>query len=391
MESNREESLKCLSLAEKYLRESNYEKAEKFAHKSEKLYPTERAKELFAKIAAAQQQESSSSSQDGPRQRFTSPNSNSSTTRRQSKGDDEPSETSESATGDFTPEQAAAVKKVRSCQDYYQILGVTKEASESELKKGYRKMALQFHPDKNKAPGAGEAFKAIGNAFATLSDSEKRRQYDLYGPEVASNNSSGHTRRHAGGRHGFAHHEFEADMSAEEIFNMFFGGGFPSQTVYTRRGGAGVHRGQRGAQQHRQFHHHNQEARETSGLAALIQLMPILLILFLSVCSTLFVSDPLYQLQQSQKYNIRRATSNLRVPYYVKDSFHTDFQGSIRRLESSIEEDYLSNLRQNCFREKSYKENLLWQARYSGNSNLLNRAHNYATPSCDQLEKLYSY
>ena len=56
--------------------------------------------------------------------------------------------------------------RVRSCQDYYQILGVTKEANEAELKKAYRKMALQFHPDKNKAPGAGEAFKAIGNAFA---------------------------------------------------------------------------------------------------------------------------------------------------------------------------------------------------------------------------------
>ena len=61
------------------------------------------------------------------------------------------------------------------------------------------------------------------------------------------------------------------------------------------------------------------------------------------------------------------------------------------RLEATIEEDYLNNLRQGCFREKSYKENLLWQARYSGNNNLLNRAHNYATPSCDQLEKLYSY
>ena len=89
------------------------------------------------------------------------------------------------------------------------------------------------------------------------------------------------------------------------------------------------------------------------------------------------------------------------------------------RLESSIEDDYLNVLRQNCFREKSYskynknviafseiltlykvcnklsfefaEENLLWQARYSGNSNLLNRAHNYQTPSCDQLEKIYSY
>jgi DnaJ family protein B protein 12 len=46
---------------------------------------------------------------------------------------------------------------------------VTKESSETELKKSYRKLALQFHPDKNKAPGAAEAFKAIGNAFAVSS------------------------------------------------------------------------------------------------------------------------------------------------------------------------------------------------------------------------------
>ncbi len=126
------------------------------------------------------------------------------------------------------------MKRIRTCQDFYEILGVTKEAGETELKKAYRKLALQFHPDKNKAPGAAEAFKAIGNAFAVLSDSEKRRQYDLYGPEVAANGGvSGH-RRHRG-RGGFYEydptHGFEADMTAEEIFNMFFGGGFPSQTV----------------------------------------------------------------------------------------------------------------------------------------------------------------
>ena len=73
------------------------------------------------------------------------------------------------------------------------FLGVSKQATDSELKKSYRKMALQFHPDKNKAPGADEAFKAIGNAFAVLSDAEKRKQYDLYGPEQMQQ-SSGHSR-----------------------------------------------------------------------------------------------------------------------------------------------------------------------------------------------------
>ena len=105
------------------------------------------------------------------------------------------------------------------------MIGVTKQATDSELKKSYRKMALQFHPDKNKAPGADEAFKAIGNAFAVLSDAEKRKQYDLYGPEQVQQSSSSGRR----GRHGFYEHDpthgFESDMTAEEIFNMFFGGG----------------------------------------------------------------------------------------------------------------------------------------------------------------------
>ena len=56
--------------------------------------------------------------------------------------------------------------RVRKCKDYYEILGVSKDATDSDLKKSYRKLALQFHPDKNKAPGAGEAFKSIGNSFA---------------------------------------------------------------------------------------------------------------------------------------------------------------------------------------------------------------------------------
>ena len=56
--------------------------------------------------------------------------------------------------------------RVRKSKDYYELLGVSKDATDSDLKKSYRKMALQFHPDKNKAPGAGEAFKSIGNAYA---------------------------------------------------------------------------------------------------------------------------------------------------------------------------------------------------------------------------------
>jgi len=69
-------------------------------------------------------------------------------------------------------------------KDYYQILGVSKSASPAEIKKTYRKLALQFHPDRNKGDKAAEAkFKEISEAYAVLSDAEKRKQYDRFGAE----------------------------------------------------------------------------------------------------------------------------------------------------------------------------------------------------------------
>lgn len=70
-----------------------------------------------------------------------------------------------------------------SSQDFYQVLGVTKEASKDDIKAAYRKLALQYHPDRNKDPGAEERFKQISEAYAVLSDDEKRKQYDTYGAE----------------------------------------------------------------------------------------------------------------------------------------------------------------------------------------------------------------
>lgn len=58
--------------------------------------------------------------------------------------------------------------RIKSCKDYYQILGVEKSSSEEDLKKAYRKLALKFHPDKNHAPGATEAFKGKLKVFSTI-------------------------------------------------------------------------------------------------------------------------------------------------------------------------------------------------------------------------------
>ena len=66
-------------------------------------------------------------------------------------------------------------------QDYYEVLGVPRNASDAEIKKAFRKLAFQYHPDRNKEPGAEDKFKEINGAYQVLSDPEKRNRYDRYG------------------------------------------------------------------------------------------------------------------------------------------------------------------------------------------------------------------
>ena len=68
-------------------------------------------------------------------------------------------------------------------KDYYEVLGVKRDAPKERLKEAYRKLAMQFHPDRNKSPDAEQKFKEVSEAYAVLSDDEKRKQYDSYGRE----------------------------------------------------------------------------------------------------------------------------------------------------------------------------------------------------------------
>ncbi len=68
-------------------------------------------------------------------------------------------------------------------KDYYKLLGVARDASAEEIKKAFRKLAMQYHPDRNKGPEAEEKFKEANEAYAVLSDPEKRKQYDMFGAD----------------------------------------------------------------------------------------------------------------------------------------------------------------------------------------------------------------
>ena len=79
-------------------------------------------------------------------------------------------------------------------RDYYEVLGLGKDASQDEIKKAYRKMARQYHPDVNKAADAEDKFKEVKEAYDVLSDDQKRAQYDQFG-HVDPNQGMGGGRR----------------------------------------------------------------------------------------------------------------------------------------------------------------------------------------------------
>lgn len=108
-------------------------------------------------------------------------------------------------------------------KDYYKILGVEKGAGEEEVKKAYRKMALKFHPDKNKEPDAEEKFKEIAEAYEVLSDADKRAAFDRYGEEGLSKGGRGRDR--AGPT--FSRSHSYATMDPFDLFRTFFGSGDP--------------------------------------------------------------------------------------------------------------------------------------------------------------------
>ncbi len=106
-------------------------------------------------------------------------------------------------------------------KDYYQILGINKDANQEEIKKAYRKLALKYHPDANpdKKEEAEKKFKEIGEAYAVLSDPEKRARYDQFGSADTSNFGAGFDFRN------FYGEGMDDFNSFSDIFESFFGGG----------------------------------------------------------------------------------------------------------------------------------------------------------------------
>jgi molecular chaperone DnaJ len=127
-------------------------------------------------------------------------------------------------------------------QDYYSLLGVSKTSSADEIKKAYRKLALQYHPDRNKTKEADVKFKEITKAYEVLSDPQKKQMYDTYGAQAFEQGAGGMGGNPfsggAGGQYGPFRYSYSSNgqrgdfdfggfSDPFEIFEQFFGGASP--------------------------------------------------------------------------------------------------------------------------------------------------------------------
>ncbi|XP_042491757.1 chaperone protein dnaJ 49-like [Macadamia integrifolia] len=358
MDGNKDEALKCLKIGREALELGDRIRALKFISKARRLDPTLPVDDFLSKLEGE--------SGDPPAPDSPAPNgvpqdeatfSVNSSVRHRVPSDGSSSSSAKS----YTEEQISIVREIKKKKDYYEILGLEKGCSVEDVRKAYRKLSLKVHPDKNKAPGAEESFKAVSKAFQCLSDEESRKRYDVVGPDEAVYDRPA-ARRRPQGFNGF----YEADVDAEEIFRNFFFGGMPRATTQFRGFSFGTGMGPS-----------VRTADNGSGnfnIRALLQLLPILLVLLLNFLPS---SDPIYALSRSYPYEHRFVTEK-GINYFVKTAkFDQEYPyNSPERveIEQEVERAYKSSLAQYCQVELQRRQ---WGLTVE-------------TPYCDRLKEIQS-
>ncbi|KAJ9090309.1 Chaperone protein dnaJ [Entomophthora muscae] len=371
MEVNKDEARRCLEIAKKKENNSEFDSALKFIRKSISLFPTPEAKvrlsQLEAKMSSQQSSPRASTSNGNgvPKREPTASSTTSQSTQRTDSG---------SASRTYTQQQVEAVKKIKTnAGDFYGILDIQKTATEGEIKKSYRKLALQFHPDKNSAPGADEAFKLVSKAFAILSDPDKRAQYDRYGGDPEQRGGGGGFRANGGHQH----FGFQEEVSPEELFNMFFGGGFGNGGFGNAGFQSATFVGADGRRYVRQFGGPRTRRRPTNGTHHeggtpfnILQLLPVLLLFGFGLLSSLFSSgpeDPSYSYSKTARYSQAQTTRQRSVNYYIIPNQFKAFKEQVKdyrlaSFEREVETNYIQLLYNQCQLERNNKHRDLMSA-----------------------------
>ncbi|XP_057414962.1 chaperone protein dnaJ 49-like [Lotus japonicus] len=341
MDGNKDDALKCFRIAKEALESGDRSRALKFVSKARRLDPTLPVDDLLTAIGGG------GGAGDNPTEAAAEPGKpaadNPSVRRRSSAAAAPvPPSSSSSSSASYTTEQVSIIREIKRKKNYYEILGLEKSCTVEDVRKSYRKLSLKVHPDKNKAPGAEEAFKAVSKAFQCLGNEESKRKYDLSGEDESVYERRAAARPGPGAARAYNGY-YEADFDADEIFrNFFFGGMRPTATASFGGFSFGPGMG------HRHADNDNHGSGGGFNARALIQLFPVLLILLINFLPS---SEPIYTLSQSYPYE-HRVTTPRGVNYYVKSTkFAQDYPEGTREretVEDKVEREYFGILRQNC-------------------------------------------
>ncbi|KAL1981514.1 hypothetical protein VTN96DRAFT_2495 [Rasamsonia emersonii] len=324
----------------------------------------------------------------------------------------------------YTPEQKAAVIRIRKCSPtaFYEILGLDKNASDSDIKKAYRKLSLLTHPDKNGYEGADEAFKMVSRAFQVLSDPDKKAKYDKFGgdPESRFNPGAGAGPSGASSFSGFSGGfpraqnaggaMFEEEISPEELFTRFFNGGFGPmgggfspfggpQFVFNMGGGPGIRVHQFGGTRPRRRPReaNNQSEPAPSGWASLSQLLPLILLFVLPLLSSLFSgsstpSGPTFRFDGPvSPHTMHRTTPKLKVDYYINPLDVDDYSArKFNQLDQRVEVEYVNKLRHECESEVQMRDRMIQEAQgwFFPDVEKMKEARAMELKSCRRLDAL---
>ncbi|KAL7439872.1 hypothetical protein ACHAXH_006519 [Discostella pseudostelligera] len=441
MEVNKEEAMRCRTIGSDALRNSDYPRAIKMFTKSLHLYPLPGVQALLdqaeRKLQQGQQQQHRGQRNHANNNAESEANStngtNSNSTHRPASAAAAAASASRSSSSSslgadgraYTPSQASVVTQVLKSKEggrgaHYRVLGIPSNADDAAIKKAYRQLALKLHPDKNSAPHADEAFKAVGLAYATLSDSQKRRIYDLSGEEDPDNRGGGGMRRGGGANFN------GQDVSPEDIFNMFFGGGMPPGAggggggmgngfrVYSTGFGpgmafGGMHPHMRARQQQQQ--RQRQQQQQADGILGTIsQLLPLIMILLFSFFN-MSANDSTGGATGGSRYfsltpikpHVNPLSTKIThvkdIPFYVSDQFLRTIardRYQLSQVERMVERSYESYLMEECKNQKLYKRRL--EKRASSTHRTLKeeerlvlkkKAEEFELSRCMELEDLF--
>ncbi|KAG2198063.1 hypothetical protein INT47_011898 [Mucor saturninus] len=397
-ETNKEEALRCLKIAKNQFGSKNYEAAVRLTKKSLALYTTQEAQEFLTKAKEkAASGESSGSSTSIPQQQQQQE-------QEKKKQADKPS----------SKQQSAEVREILACgTDYYKVLKVSKNCTEVDIKKSYRKLALKFHPDKNTTPGADEAFKLISKAFTILSDPQKRAIHDAGGSDPEQRGGGGGHPGFSGFRaQSYGASPFGDEVSPEDLFNMFFGGGQGVNMANMRQGGQTFSFGGNGfssatfvgpgfrTRSFGQQPQHAQPQQQRSLASLLLQILPLILLFGYTVFSSLLTDEtPVFSFQPTSVYSQPRTTASHNVPFYVDPNAFKPYLANkykLSKVEQQVEVDWVRSLQQLCLEERKERQVKLNNARgvfgFVRNEKLYQEAVNMKLYSCDELKRFgYEY